>query len=228
MGMIEIHFFEIHSFTKHMNWSHPQYLITALFLFVSMMLFDSAAAQHAHKDSAPGAAAAEADPVAAAVLPLPEMSRDGATVLGYDDDGSVHVIREGDNEFYCLADMPGDERFQAVCYHESLEPFMARGRELRAQGLKGIDVLNKRHEEMDKGLLDAPVAGATLYNMMMDLKDFDPESAAPALYAVYLPNATTESTGLSERQPAPGAPWIMRPGTPSAHIMIVIPGRHDH
>ena len=105
--------------------------------------------------------------------------------------------------------------------HEHIE-------ELRAQGLKGKAVLDKRHEEIDAGLLEAPKQGAVLYNMMMDLEDFDPETAVPALYAIYTPYATEESTGLSNQPPAPGAPWIMRGGTASSHIMVVIPGKHDH
>lgn len=211
-----------------MSISHLRVIIPALIPVLTMLFWQPVAAQHAHEDSGHGSGHMDIDPIAAAVLPLPEASRDGATVLGYNEDGSVSVVREGNNEFYCLADKPGDERFQAVCYHQSLEPFMARGRELRAQGVTGRDVLDKRHEEMDKGLLEAPEQGATLYNMMMDLADFNPETAQPALYAIYLPYATTSATGLSERQPAPGAPWIMRPGTASSHIMVVIPGRHDH
>ena len=92
----------------------------------------------------------EIDLISSALLPLPEAYRDGATVLGYGEDGMVSVVREGNNGMYCLADKPGDERFQAVCYHESLEPFMARGRELRAQGVTGRAVLEKRHEEVDE------------------------------------------------------------------------------
>ncbi|NND71761.1 MAG: hypothetical protein HKN43_09285 [Rhodothermales bacterium] len=181
-----------------------------------------------HDQQAAGYNHSEIDEIASAVLPLPEAYREGATVLGYDENGAVVVIRDGGNGLYCLADKPGDDRFQAVCYHESLEPFMARGRELRAQGLTGKAVLEKRHEEIDEGLLQAPTAGSILYNMMMDLEDFDPETATPALYAIYTPYATEASTGLASQPPAPGGPWIMRAGTASAHIMVVIPNKHDH
>ncbi len=202
-------------------------LLLACFV-VTAVAVPIASAQHAHGGAGHSGEAHTPDPITSAVLPLPEAMRDNATVLGYDDDEKVSVLRQGTNEMYCLGDKPGDDRFQAVCYHKSLEPFMARGRELRAQGVSGKDVLEKRHQEMDQGLLEAPSQGAVLYNMMMDLKDFNPETATPALYAIYTPGATEETTGLSSQPPAPGAPWIMRAGTPSAHIMIVIPGKHDH
>jgi hypothetical protein len=43
---------------------------------------------------------------------------------------------------------------------------------------------------------------------------------ARALAVIYISGATTASTGLSSR-PIEGAPWIMFPGTPKAHIMLV-------
>ncbi len=38
-------------------------------------------------------------------------------------------------------------------------------------------------------------------------------------WVIYTPFATPESTGLSTKA-APGAPWLMFPGTAGAHIMI--------
>ena len=43
------------------------------------------------------------------------------------------------------------------------------------------------------------------------------------VWSVYTPYATEESTGLPASPQAPGAPWIMRPGTASSHIMVVQP-----
>ena len=36
-------------------------------------------------------------------------------------------------------------------------------------------------------------------------------------------DATEVQTGLPTTPQAPGAPWIMRPGTASSHIMVVQP-----
>lgn len=42
-------------------------------------------------------------------------------------------------------------------------------------------------------------------------------------YVIYIPYATTESTGLPDKPFAPGMPWLMDPGTHRAHIMITPP-----
>ena len=163
-----------------------------------------------------------------ALLAIPEEMRDSAAVLGYSPDGELVTLREGTNEMVCLADKPGDDRYSGACYHESLEPFMARGRELRAEGVEGKDVLARRHEEMDAGTLALPKNGAVLYNMSMKLEAFDPATASPTLYSLYTPYATVESTGLPEKPAAPGGPWIMRSGTPTAHIMIIVPRQSEY
>jgi len=55
-------------------------------------------------------------------------------------------------------------------------------------------------------------------------ENFDPATNtvkdASLLAVVYIPGATPESTGLSARPRADG-PWLMFPGTPKAHIMMV-------
>ncbi|MFT5773641.1 MAG: hypothetical protein ACI9ZX_003050 [Algoriphagus sp.] len=40
---------------------------------------------------------------------------------------------------------------------------------------------------------------------------------------MYIPWATSESTGLPLKAYGPGMPWIMDPGTHRAHIMISPP-----
>ena len=163
--------------------------------------------------------------IASAVSAAPEDRREQATVLGYDSDGALVELRHGSNEIICLADNPKDDRFQVVCYHESLEPFMVRGRELRAQGLKSPDNLSTRHVEADEGKLELPKSPAALYNLGGPLDIYDPETGAVEggywVWVVYTPYATESSTGLPTIPQAPGAPWIMRPGTASSHIMIV-------
>ena len=162
--------------------------------------------------------------IAGAVLPAPEEARDGVMVYGYDVNGNLVTIREGANDLICIADKPGDERFHAACYHVSLEPYMARGRELRAEGVDRQESFRIRHEEADAGALAMPTAPAAVYNVSMPLDEFDPATATVGLYALYIPHATQANTGIPERPSGPGAPWIMRAGTPSAHIMISPPG----
>ncbi|MCH7666134.1 MAG: hypothetical protein IH936_09450 [Acidobacteria bacterium] len=165
--------------------------------------------------------------IASAVSAAPEDRREQATVLGYDGDGALVELRHGSNEIICIADNPKDERFQVACYHESLEPFMVRGRELRAQGLGSTENMSARHAEADEGRLELPKSPAALYNLGGPLDIYDPETGAVNggywVWSIYTPYATEISSGLPTTPQAPGAPWIMRPGTASSHIMIVQP-----
>ncbi len=165
--------------------------------------------------------------ITSAVSAAPEDRREQATVLGYDRDGSLVELRHGSNEIICLADNPKDERFHVACYHRSLEPFMVRGRELRTQGLGSTENLSTRHAEADEGKLELPKSPAALYNLGGPLDIFDAETGAVDggywVWSIYTPYATESSTGLPTTPQAPGAPWIMRPGTASSHIMIVQP-----
>lgn len=165
--------------------------------------------------------------ISGAVSAAPEDRRDGATVMGYSDGGDLTILREGANELICLADKPGDDRFHATCYHESLEAYMARGRELRAEGKEGPETLDIRHQEADSGKLEMPSTPATIYNLGGPAEIFDPTTGEVSggnwVWAVYIPYATEVSTGLPTTPQAPGAPWIMRPGTASSHIMVVQP-----
>ena len=71
-----------------------------------------------------------------AVLAAPEAARAGAMVYGYNEKGELVVLRKGTNDFICLADDPKQKDISVACYPKTLEPFMARGRELRAAGKK--------------------------------------------------------------------------------------------
>ena len=96
------------------------------------------------------------DQIAAAVLPLPADARASATVLGYGADGKLTMLRKGSGAMTCLADDPKLAQFHVACYHDSLEPFMARGRELRASGVTGTQVDTVRFREAKSGNAQAP------------------------------------------------------------------------
>jgi hypothetical protein len=168
------------------------------------------------------ASASAADQIAAAVLPLPADARATATVLGYSADGKLTTLRKGTGSMICLADDPKLAQFHVACYHESMEPFMARGRELRASGITGTQVDTVRFREAKSGRLKVPNHPASLYSLTGGSFDRDTKTAPGArwLYVVYIPYATAASTGLSDK-PQEGAPWLMFPGTPKAHIMFV-------
>ncbi len=163
--------------------------------------------------------------IAAAVSPLPDEYQDGAEVRVMSDDG-WETVREQSNGMICLGDEPGDDRFHVACYHESMEPFMERGRELRAEGHDSESVEQIREEEARSGELEMPEQSAALYSLTGPPDSFDSETGtvigATPLYVVYMPYATTETTGLPAQAPR-GQPWLMNPGKPGAHIMLLGP-----
>ncbi len=165
----------------------------------------------------------KADQIAAVVLAAPEERRAEAAVLGYNSDGKLITLREGSNNLICLADKPGDENFSVACYHKDLEPFMARGRELAAEGYKGKERHEIRWKDVDEGRVTMPREARILY--VLSGKGFDAakgEVIEPYLrWVVYTAYGTPESTGIPAT-PGPG-PWLMYPGTAGAHIMISPP-----
>ena len=159
--------------------------------------------------------------IAGATSPLPDNLSAGATVLGYRG-GELVTLREGSNVMICLADNPAQEGFHAACYHKDLEPFMARGRELRAAGHEAPAIEAARLAEIEAGTLGMPTEPRALYSQS-SRQEFDAATgAAPnarGLYVIYVPYATEESTGISAK-PAGDRPWLMYPGKPWAHVMI--------
>ncbi|MBO3117770.1 hypothetical protein J4050_13520 [Winogradskyella sp. DF17] len=162
--------------------------------------------------------------IATALMAAPKESRDKCKVIGYNMAGEFITLREGNNEFIVLADDPKKPGFNAACYHKDLEPFMARGRELRAQGKSAMEIFNIREEEAKSGKLDMGKPGSTLHIYYGKNETYNPKTSmvegAKYRYVVYLPFATAESTGLPEKPISANHPWIMNPGTHRAHIMI--------
>ena len=167
----------------------------------------------------------EAQQIAAAVLPLPAEFRADARVLGHRA-GSRELVplRNSGGAFTCLAPDPAATRFHVACYHKSLEPFMARGRALRASGVKDDQVDSTRFREIRRGTLAMPAHPAALYSLTGPAGSYDAAAntatGARPLSVIYISGATSASTGLTAT-PTQGAPWIMFPGTPKAHIMLV-------
>ena len=171
---------------------------------------------------APAAPAPARLQIISAAAPLPADFRETATVLGYETGKKGLIeLRKGTGPFTCLADDPSDGRFHVACYHKSLEAFMARGRELRANGVTAVDSV--RNAEIAAKKLAMPNGPAALYSLTGTPETFNAATGevtgARALFVMYVPFATAESTGLATR-PAGSSPWIMNAGTPKAHIMF--------
>lgn len=162
--------------------------------------------------------------ILSALLAVPMEGREGATVYGYSESGEFMTLREGSNEFICVADDPKKDGFQVVCYHKSLEPMMARGRELNKEGKSRNEKEAIREAEAKSGKLSLPESPATLHIYHGKSGRFNEATGmvenAKYRYVVYIPYATQETTGLSLSPNESSHPWLMFPGEYNAHIMI--------
>ncbi|NAS11760.1 hypothetical protein [Poritiphilus flavus] len=159
-----------------------------------------------------------------ATLPLSEEEKAGAMVYGYDAFGALVVLRDGTNNMVCIADNPSKEGVSVSCYSKKLEPFMARGRELAAEGIAMEERRKIRGEEIKSGKLKMPKEPSMMYVFFGKDENYDRATGelkdGKFRYVIYTPFATTSSTGLPDKPHSPGMPWLMDPGTHRAHIMI--------
>jgi hypothetical protein len=162
--------------------------------------------------------------VATALMAAPKELRSDCTVIGYNMRGEFVTFKEGTNNFMCLVDNPMQDGFNAAFYPKALEPFMARGRALRAEGKTEQEIFDIREAEMASGILKI-TPGSILNIYYGPNTTYDPETSevegAQRRYVVYIPWATSATTGLPESPDSPSDPWIMNPGTHRAHIMLM-------
>lgn len=189
------------------------FLTTLAAIATTVVAASPLAAQHA--------IAPAAEQIAAATTPLPAEMQAGAAVLGYAPNGKLVALRAGTNDMICLAPDPTAKRFHSACYHKAMEPFMARGRELRAAGVTGGQVDTVRFAEVKSGKIRMPSAPTMLYQIFGGTFDAKTGTVTGGsrLYVTYIPFATAATTGMSTR-PSDKGPWLMFPGTPKAHIMF--------
>jgi hypothetical protein len=158
-----------------------------------------------------------------ALMAVPSDYREGAKVYGYDRDGNLVTLKEGTNAYIALADNPENKNFSTAAYHKDLEPFMARGRELRAEGREADEIFQIREQEVRDGKLPMPDK-STLCVFSGTVNAETGEIENPYVrYVFYVPFATGDSTGLPTTPTPPGHAWLMDPGTHRAHIMITPP-----
>ena len=172
----------------------------------------------------------EAAQMSGALAAAPDTKKKNAKVYGFTKAGEFIVLREGTNDLICLADDPNQKGFNSACYHKTLEPFMARRGELKNEGKSFKEIFDIREAEVKAGKLELP-ANTSLFVLYGPDEVFNSETGevigANLRSVVYIPFATSESTGLPLKPDAPGMPWIMDPGTHRADIMITRPGKQN-
>lgn len=193
-----------------------------VFLAISLVCFASAIGQ----SKVPSAESQ----IKTALYACPEMYRDGAKVLGYDQEGQLITLREGSNAMVCLASDPNRNGISTACYNNSLEPFMSRGRELIAEGKSEAEKREVRKTEIEAGTLPMPDTPAAVFVLTAKKEDHDFESGALAKsrlrYVFYKPYMSAAETGLPTKPQAPGMPWLMDADTHRSHIMITPPAEN--
>jgi hypothetical protein len=167
-------------------------------------------------------AQSQAQIIAKALSPLPEDLRADATVYTYNETtGERITLKEGTNHVECR---PTDAEGFTRC-----NPIYLRGRndltaKLRAQGLDGDALTAAVQQAEDEGRIAPRRFGSLSY------RRFDTPDRIQYLFVVSLPNATPEDLGMptgpqrDNSLAGRGTPWMMRPGTPGAHLMIPING----
>jgi len=147
-----------------------------------------------------------------ALLSIPGPMRDQATVILDAPNAKRIVLRTGSNNLICRANTL-TSGFNTYCYPKAMDAFWSRYEQLGHDGKSNTEIRDTLGADARAGTLQ-PMAGATTYTMSGDSQD----SSLP-LMAVFLPNATAETTGLSIQRDH-YRPWLMWAGTPFAHIMI--------
>lgn len=167
-----------------------------------------------------------------ALLAAPENIRGDAKVLGYNEKGEMVELKSGSSNFICLApDYKMPNYYASYCYPESLDPLMARGRELIKDGKRNQrnDIRAKEYEE---GKFTMPKQPTTMYGYWGTLSQLNYETGemadAKKRYVIYVSGAKAADLGLSNQPNNIGMPWLMDEGTYKAHIMITPPLEHSH
>jgi len=197
------------------GWLIPLLIV----IYCSTFYSASATAQSAQVPSA-------SQQIAAAVLPLPEVMREHATVLGYAPDLSLVTLRQGSNGMVCTASRPGDSEFDVRCYHESFMPVVRRMRDLHSQGVKGDEIYRTIDAELKAKKLaipDHPTAG---YRMLGPISAYQVTTNTvgkeiESWQSVHFPYKTAAEIGLPEEgQVSSTMPYVMASGTFWSHVMI--------
>ncbi len=167
---------------------------------------------------AAAAGAAAQDAVALAIAPIPTEAEQATAKVIQKQGNDWVTLREGAGPFICVADDPAADGFHSACYHDSLETYMARGRELTAQGVTGRENVEMRMAEIEAGTLEMPSYAFLHAIYAAEGWSGDMDAVQRHQAVIYTPFATAEDLGLPTR--ATRGAWLMGAGTANAHVMI--------
>ena len=162
------------------------------------------------------------DLVEQATLPLPEEFRAQATVVRYDEEtGARQVLRQGSNMMEC---QPRAATGFTRCYHQIVGGEQDMRARLQAEGMSDDNIQTAVAEAISSGDIGAAPLGSMMYRL------YEQDDRLKLLWVIRLPSATPDQTGMSlgsqrdNSLAGRGRPWMMRAGSPAAHLMIPING----
>jgi hypothetical protein len=162
----------------------------------------------------PALAQSKDELIAQAVSAAPEELRAGATVVNYDAKGDPEVLRQGTNGIVCTPNQNKDN-YSVNCYAQILRAQHDLQAKEKAEGKDPKTIAADTQAALASGKLPKPAIGTTMYSLSGKT-----QATARGMWVVLVPGMTAEQTGLPTKPTAAGTPWLMRAGTPGAHIHI--------
>jgi len=152
--------------------------------------------------------------IAQAVSAAPEELRAGATVVNYDAKGDPVVLRQGTNDIVCTPNQNKDN-YSVSCYAKILRAQRDLQAKDKAMGKDPKATAADVQAAMASGQLPKVPVGTTMYSL-----SGRNQAMARGMWVVLVPGMTAAESGLPTKPTAAGTPWLMRAGTPGAHIHI--------
>jgi hypothetical protein len=154
------------------------------------------------------------DQIKVATSALPSAMRADATVISYDSKGLPQVLRQGSNHIFCVNSSTA-EAFSVSCRGDALRAASDFTAKEKAEGKDAKAIQADTEAAYNSGKLMRAPAGTTIYN-----RGGKTEAEARSLWVVLMPNVKGEDLGLPTKRMNASSPWMMRSGTPGAHIMM--------
>ena len=145
---------------------------------------------------------------------LPAALRADATVIAYDSKGLPQVLRQGTNHIFC-ANLSTAEGFNVSCRGDALRAASDFTAMEKAAGKDAKTIGTDTEAAYTSGKLTRAPAGTTIYG-----RSGKTEAEARSMWVVLMPNVKGEDLGLPVKRMNASSPWMMRSGTPGAHIMM--------
>ena len=154
------------------------------------------------------------DQIKTATSALPAAMRDGAMVISYDSKGLPQVLRPGTNNIFCVNGSTADS-FNVSCRGMALRAASDFAAKEKAEGKDAKTITADTDAAYASGKLTRAPAGTTIYT-----RGGKTEAEARSMWVVLMPNVKGEDLGLPTKRMNASSPWMMRSGTPGAHIMM--------